>query len=191
MRLHRTLPLLPTTGHHVPQQHSSSTASCRSATPIPEYATIHDLTSRPASGFGRIELDADHGSSGPGDNRLLVFMKETRMSEPAADFPYRTALIVGAGAGISAFTGAQSLGARGQGRACRPKSSEKLQPLLSQAKAIAFATDARDPGAVATLFDDANRQLGGIDVVVYNASAARSGAPRGTGPGRRCGRAQA
>jgi NAD(P)-dependent dehydrogenase (short-subunit alcohol dehydrogenase family) len=92
------------------------------------------------------------------------------MTKPATDFPYRTALIVGAGAGISASL-ARRLSALGVKVGLAARNIDKLQPLLSQAGAIAFAADARDPGAVATLFDHANRQLGGIDAVIYNAGA--------------------
>jgi NAD(P)-dependent dehydrogenase (short-subunit alcohol dehydrogenase family) len=96
------------------------------------------------------------------------------MTEPAADFPYRTALIVGAGAGISASL-ARRLSGLGVKVALAARDIDKLRPLVSQTKAIAFAADARDPGAVATLFDDANRQLGGIDAVIYNAGARAQG----------------
>jgi len=85
------------------------------------------------------------------------------MTEPAADFPYRTALIVGAGAGISASL-ARRLSGLGVKVGLAARNIDKLQPLVSQTKAIAFP-------AVATLFDDANRQLGGIDAVIYNAGA--------------------
>jgi NAD(P)-dependent dehydrogenase (short-subunit alcohol dehydrogenase family) len=96
------------------------------------------------------------------------------MSEPAADFPYRTALIVGAGAGISASL-ARSLSALGVRVALAARNIDKLQPLLSQVDAIAFAADARDPGAVAKLFEDSDRRLGGIDAVIYNAGARAQG----------------
>ena len=96
------------------------------------------------------------------------------MREPPADFPYRTALIVGAGAGISASL-ARSLSALGVKVALAARNIDKLQPLLAQADAIAFTADARDPGAVAKLFDDAGRQLGGIDAVIYNAGGRAQG----------------
>ena len=96
------------------------------------------------------------------------------MNAPAAEFPYRTALIVGAGAGISASL-ARSLSALGVRVALAARNIDKLQPLLSQADAIAFAADARDPVAVAALFDDADRRLGGIDAVIYNAGARAQG----------------
>jgi NAD(P)-dependent dehydrogenase (short-subunit alcohol dehydrogenase family) len=96
------------------------------------------------------------------------------MTESPTDFPYRTALIVGAGAGISASL-ARRLSTLGVKVGLAARNIDKLQPLLSQAKAIAFAADASDPGAVATLFDDANRQLGGIDAVIYNAGARAQG----------------
>jgi NAD(P)-dependent dehydrogenase (short-subunit alcohol dehydrogenase family) len=92
------------------------------------------------------------------------------MREPTADFPYRTALIVGVGSGISASL-ARHLSALGVKVGLAARNVDKLQPLLTQANAIAFTADARDPGAVATLFADAIRQLGGIDMVIYNAGA--------------------
>jgi len=48
---------------------------------------------------------------------------------------------------------------------------------------------ARSPARWAALFDDANRQLGGIDVVIYNAGARAQGtSPRKLDPAGRCGR---
>jgi NAD(P)-dependent dehydrogenase (short-subunit alcohol dehydrogenase family) len=92
------------------------------------------------------------------------------MKEAANDFPYRTALIVGAGTGISASL-ARRLSALGVKVGLAARNIDKLQPLLTEANAIAFTADASDPGAVATLFDDADRQLGGIEIVIYNAGA--------------------
>jgi len=92
------------------------------------------------------------------------------MKEQDDDLPHRTALIVGAGAGISASL-ARRLSALGVKVGLAARNIDKLQPLLSQTSAIAFRADARDPGAVATLFADADRQLGGIDAVIYNAGA--------------------
>jgi NAD(P)-dependent dehydrogenase (short-subunit alcohol dehydrogenase family) len=92
------------------------------------------------------------------------------MTEPPADFPYATALIVGAGAGISASL-ARRLSALGVKVGLAARNIDKLHSLLQESRAIAFAADARDPDAVAALFDDARSQLGGIDVVIYNAGA--------------------
>jgi NADP-dependent 3-hydroxy acid dehydrogenase YdfG len=52
------------------------------------------------------------------------------MTEPATDFPYRTALIVGAGAGISASL-ARRLSALGVRVGLAARNIDKLQPLLS------------------------------------------------------------
>ena len=64
-----------------------------------------------------------------------------------SDLPYRSALIVGAGAGISASL-ARRLSALGVKVGLAARNIDKLQPLLSQTNAIAFTADARDPGAV-------------------------------------------
>ena len=85
-------------------------------------------------------------------------------------FPYRSALIVGAGAGISASL-TRLLSSHGVKVGLAARNIEKLQPLLTQSGAIAFTADAGEAGAVATLFDQAVRQLGDIDVVIYNAGA--------------------
>jgi NAD(P)-dependent dehydrogenase (short-subunit alcohol dehydrogenase family) len=92
------------------------------------------------------------------------------MTESPADFPYTTALIVGAGAGISASL-ARRLSALGVKVGLAARNIDKLHSLLQESGAIAFAADARDPAAVATLFDDARQRLGDIDVVIYNAGA--------------------
>jgi NAD(P)-dependent dehydrogenase (short-subunit alcohol dehydrogenase family) len=52
---------------------------------------------------------------------------------------------------------------------------KKLAVLASEAKAQTFAVDASDPAAVARLFEDADLQLGEIDVVIYNASTRARG----------------
>jgi NAD(P)-dependent dehydrogenase (short-subunit alcohol dehydrogenase family) len=79
--------------------------------------------------------------------------------------PYRTALIVGAGSGISASV-ARGLAAR---------NVEKLAPLAAETRAQTFAVDATDPAAVARLFEDADTRLGEPDMVLYNASARAHG----------------
>src|SRR5277367_3755229 len=64
--------------------------------------------------------------------------------------PYRTALIVGAGPGISAS-------------------------LATEIGAERFAVDATEPAAVARLFEEADARFGVPDVVLYNASARAHG----------------
>src|SRR5260221_4102642 len=84
------------------------------------------------------------------------------------DIPYRTALIIGAGPGISASV-ARGLASIGLKVGLAARNVEKLVPLATEIRAQTFAVDASDPAAVARLFDDADTRLGEPDVVVYNA----------------------
>jgi len=88
--------------------------------------------------------------------------------------PYRTALIVGAGPGISASL-ARALSAAGLEVGLAARATEKLAPLAAEIGAKTFAVDASDPRAVARLFEQADDQLGEPDIVVYNASARARG----------------
>jgi NAD(P)-dependent dehydrogenase (short-subunit alcohol dehydrogenase family) len=88
--------------------------------------------------------------------------------------PYRTALIVGAGAGISASV-ARGLGAAGLKVGLAARNIDKLAPLATEIAAERFAVDASDPAAVAHLFEEADARLGTPDVVLYNASARAHG----------------
>src|SRR5712692_4090593 len=90
------------------------------------------------------------------------------------DIPYRTALIVGAGPGISASL-ARGLAAAGLRVGLAARNVEKLTRLATEVRAQTFAVDASDPAAVARLFEEADTQLGEPDVVVYNASARAHG----------------
>jgi NAD(P)-dependent dehydrogenase (short-subunit alcohol dehydrogenase family) len=85
------------------------------------------------------------------------------------DFPYETALIVGAGPGLSASL-ARQLTARGVKVALAARNIDKLKALADETGARAFATDASDAASVATLFADVTKAIGEPDVVVYNAS---------------------
>jgi NAD(P)-dependent dehydrogenase (short-subunit alcohol dehydrogenase family) len=88
--------------------------------------------------------------------------------------PYRTALIVGAGAGISASV-ARRFHHAGLKVALAARDADKLAALAAEVDATVFAADAGDPTAVERLFDAAEARLGPIDVVVYNASARARG----------------
>ena len=88
--------------------------------------------------------------------------------------PYRTALIVGAGAGISASV-ARGLAAAGLKIGLAARNIDKLAPLAGETGAERFAVDASDPAAVAHLFEEADARLGTPDVVLYNASARAPG----------------
>lgn len=91
-----------------------------------------------------------------------------------ADTGFRTALIVGAGSGISASL-TRLLTANGMRVGIAARNIDKLAELAAETKATAFQTDASDPAAVAKLFVDADKQIGEPDVVVYNASARAPG----------------
>jgi NAD(P)-dependent dehydrogenase (short-subunit alcohol dehydrogenase family) len=91
-----------------------------------------------------------------------------------ADLPYRTALIVGAGPGISASV-ARALAAAGVRVGLAARNTDKLQALAADTGAQTFAVDATDPAAVARLFEEVDETIGEPDVVLYNASARAHG----------------
>ena len=84
-----------------------------------------------------------------------------------AIFPYKTALIVGAGPGISASL-ARRLSALDVRVGLAARDVEKLKGLAEETGAKTFAVDATDPSAVEKLFLDTERLLGEPDVVIYN-----------------------
>jgi NAD(P)-dependent dehydrogenase (short-subunit alcohol dehydrogenase family) len=90
------------------------------------------------------------------------------------DIPYRTALIVGAGPGISASV-ARGLAAAGLRVGLGARNADKLTPLATEIRAQTFVVDATDPAGVAHLFEEVDTRLGEPDVVVYNASARAHG----------------
>jgi len=87
-----------------------------------------------------------------------------------SDIPYRTALIVGAGPGISASV-ARRLAAAGLKVGLAARAAGQLGALAAETNAETFAVDASDPAAVARLFEEVDDRLGEPDVVLYNASA--------------------
>ena len=91
-----------------------------------------------------------------------------------AKFPYKTALIVGAGPGISASL-ARRLSALGVQVGLAARDVEKLKGLADDTGAKAFAVDATEPSAVARLFLDTERLLAEPDVVIYNAGSRVTG----------------
>ena len=87
----------------------------------------------------------------------------------------RTALIVGAGGGISASF-ARALAGVGAKVALAARTPDKLTGLAEEIGAETFACDAADPASVEGLFADVDARLGGLDLVHYNPSRRISGA---------------
>jgi len=87
---------------------------------------------------------------------------------------YKSALIVGAGRGLSASL-ARLFASEGLRVALAARDAEKLAPLCGETGAKAFACDAVEPDQVARLFSAVEAATGAPDVVVYNASARARG----------------
>ncbi|RYX90781.1 MAG: SDR family NAD(P)-dependent oxidoreductase [Bradyrhizobiaceae bacterium] len=92
------------------------------------------------------------------------------------DIPhYETAVIVGAGEGISASL-ARLLSKQGIRVALAARNPGKLDALCGETSATAFACDATQADDVAQLFKDVEAAIGVPDIVVYNASLRARGA---------------
>ena len=89
--------------------------------------------------------------------------------EAAGSAPFRNALIVGAGSGISASL-ARGLAAAGLQVALAARNAGKLAALATEIGGKSFAADASDPAAVSRLFAEVDAVAGEPDVVIYNAS---------------------
>ncbi|MGF6923192.1 SDR family NAD(P)-dependent oxidoreductase [Paraburkholderia sp. 40] len=80
-----------------------------------------------------------------------------------------TALIVGAGKGLSASL-ARLFAAEGMQVALAARDTTKLADLVDETRGVAVGCDASRPDEVAALFDQVERVFGVPDLVVYNAS---------------------
>jgi NAD(P)-dependent dehydrogenase (short-subunit alcohol dehydrogenase family) len=87
---------------------------------------------------------------------------------------YQSALIVGAGRGLSASL-ARLFARDGMRVALAARDAEKLGPLCTETGAKAFSCDAVDPDQVRRLFAAVEAAIGAPEVVVYNASARARG----------------
>jgi NAD(P)-dependent dehydrogenase (short-subunit alcohol dehydrogenase family) len=87
---------------------------------------------------------------------------------------YQSALIVGAGRGLSASL-ARLFAGEGMRVALAARDAEKLAPLCAETGAKAFPCDAVDAAQVARMFAAVEAAAGAPDVVVYNASARARG----------------
>jgi NAD(P)-dependent dehydrogenase (short-subunit alcohol dehydrogenase family) len=88
---------------------------------------------------------------------------------------YKTALIVGAGEGLSASL-ARLFAREKINVALAARKIEKLGPLCGQTGAHAYACDSTNAEEVERLFGLVEREVGAPDLVVYNASARARGA---------------
>jgi NAD(P)-dependent dehydrogenase (short-subunit alcohol dehydrogenase family) len=88
---------------------------------------------------------------------------------------FQSALIVGAGAGLSASL-ARQLAAQGTRVALAARNAEKLAPLAAEIGGMALACDAARPEAVAALFAETDRLGFAPDCVIYNPSRRLRGA---------------
>jgi NAD(P)-dependent dehydrogenase (short-subunit alcohol dehydrogenase family) len=82
---------------------------------------------------------------------------------------FNTALIVGAGSGLSASLG-RALAKDGIKVALAARTTGDLDGLVKEVGAQAFACDAAQRGDVEKLFADVDASLGAPDIVIYNAS---------------------
>ena len=101
-------------------------------------------------------------------------MSNGNMEKIMASPNYTSALIVGAGQGLSASL-ARLLRSEGLAVAVAARDTAKLVPVCAQTGARAFACDAQDAAQVQRLFADVDRAHGALDVVIYNASARTRG----------------
>jgi NAD(P)-dependent dehydrogenase (short-subunit alcohol dehydrogenase family) len=85
------------------------------------------------------------------------------------EMPYRTALIVGVGSGLSASL-ARLFSKNGMKVALGARRADGLGALAKEVGGKAFACNAANPDEVAKLFADVEAAFGAADVVVYNAS---------------------
>jgi NAD(P)-dependent dehydrogenase (short-subunit alcohol dehydrogenase family) len=82
---------------------------------------------------------------------------------------YQTALIVGAGSGLSAAL-ARVLAKEGIRVGLAARTTDDLDKLVGEIGGHAFACDASRPGEVERLFGEVDATLGAPEIVVYNAS---------------------
>jgi NAD(P)-dependent dehydrogenase (short-subunit alcohol dehydrogenase family) len=87
---------------------------------------------------------------------------------------YTSALIVGAGEGLSASL-TRLLRAQGLVVAIAARNTSKLEPLCAETGARAYRCDAQDEAQVQHLFADIDREHGAPDIVIYNASSRTRG----------------
>jgi NAD(P)-dependent dehydrogenase (short-subunit alcohol dehydrogenase family) len=91
------------------------------------------------------------------------------------NIPYRSALIIGAGPGISASL-TRLLREAGMPVVIAARNTDKLSDLIRDTGAISLPVDATDARQVARLFSETEARIGAPEVVIYNASGRLRGA---------------
>ncbi|MGI4811962.1 MAG: SDR family NAD(P)-dependent oxidoreductase [Janthinobacterium lividum] len=91
------------------------------------------------------------------------------------DIPYRSALIIGAGAGISGSL-TRLLRAAEIPVVIAARNTDKLATLVKQTGAIALPVNAAEADQVERLFTETEARIGAPEVVIYNASGRVRGA---------------
>jgi NAD(P)-dependent dehydrogenase (short-subunit alcohol dehydrogenase family) len=94
-------------------------------------------------------------------------MKDLPMTDV---LPYKAALIFGAGPGLSASL-AKALAGAGINVGLVSRDPSKLAGLALELGAQTYEADASSPQSVTSVFEQADRDIGEPDIVVYNASA--------------------
>jgi NAD(P)-dependent dehydrogenase (short-subunit alcohol dehydrogenase family) len=89
--------------------------------------------------------------------------------ETMSDIPYSSALIIGAGPGISASL-TRRLRAAKIPVVIAARRVDKLAPLIDETGAIALPVDASDASQIETLFAETEARIGAPEIVIYNAS---------------------
>ena len=88
--------------------------------------------------------------------------------------PYRSALIIGAGSGISGSL-TRRLRAEDIPVVIAARNVDKLSTLVDETGAIALPVDASDAGQTAALFAETDKRIGAPEIVIYNASGRTRG----------------
>jgi len=100
----------------------------------------------------------------------MLSMRATLRCDAMADLPYRSALIIGAGPGISSAL-ARSLTGLGVIVSLGARNVEKLATLVEETGARPFTVDASQADSVAALFDRVSADTGDPEIVIFNAAA--------------------
>jgi NAD(P)-dependent dehydrogenase (short-subunit alcohol dehydrogenase family) len=105
----------------------------------------------------------------------IVLVNDKDVDAPMTPTRFNTALIVGAGEGLSASL-ARLFAREGIKVALAARKIEKLGALCTETGARAFACNATEAEEVERLFGMVEREIGTPDIVVYNASGRARGA---------------